>query len=225
MGVAAASVLAPLAFWSAVAIGSTLRPGYDQTLSTISRLSVGENAAIMNAGFLAYGIVTIAIAFVLRGRVEASLDRVALVLLALSGACTVSLGVQWLIWSAAGAAPMSAYPALSTDQRYDLIHNVLAAGSFGFSGLGSFVIGVSVRRRPGWSGYDVVFIALALVVMVLSGYLSARLPSAQGLAQRVAVVALQAWVAVLAFRLYVLGGGHIPGAAERVTRPTRAATP
>jgi hypothetical membrane protein len=205
MGVATASVLAPLAFWSAVAVASVLRPGYDQTVSTISRLSVGENAAVMNAGFLAYGILTVAISFVLRGRVERPLDRMALALLALSGACTASLGVQWLIWSANGAAPVSARPALTADPLYDIVHSVLAAGSFAFSGLGSFVLGISVRRRPGWSGYDVVFIALALVVMVLSTYLSARLPEAQGLAQRVAVVALQAWVAVLAFRLHALG--------------------
>lgn len=204
MGVASASVLAPVAFWTAVAVASVMRPGYDQVASTISRLSVGENASIMNAGFLAYGILTIAIALVLRGRVETPLDRMALVLLALSGACTASLGIQWLIWSAGGMPPLSARPALTTDPLYDIVHNVFAAGSFAFSGLGSFVIGVSVRRRPGWSGYDVAFIALALVVMVLSTYLSARLPSAQGLAQRVAVVALQAWVALLAFRLVAL---------------------
>ena len=209
MGVATASVLAPVAFWTAVAVASVMRPGYDQIASTISRLSVGENASVMNAGFLAYGILTVAIALVLRARVETAVDRMAIVLLALSGACTASLGVQWLIWSANGIAPMSAHPALSTDPLYDVVHNILAAGSFGFSGLGSFVIGLSVRRRPGWSGYDLAFIGMALAVMVLSTYLSARIPSGQGLAQRVAVVMLQAWVALLAFRLYALGKGSV----------------
>jgi hypothetical membrane protein len=201
MSVAAASVLAPVAFWTAVAVASLMRPGYDQTASTISRLSVGQNGSVMNAGFLAYGILTVAIALILRGRVETGLDRVPCVLLALSGACTASLGIEWLIWSAAGMAPVSARLALTTDPLYDVVHNVLAAGAFGFSGLGSFILGISVRGRRGWVGYDLAFIGMALVVAVASTYLSARLPEAQGLAQRIAVVALQAWVAVLAFRL------------------------
>jgi hypothetical membrane protein len=208
VGVASASVLAPLAFWTAVAVASLMRPGYDQTASTISRLSVGENASVMNAGLLAYGILTVAIALILRGRVEAALDRVPCVLLALSGACTASLGIQWIVWSALGMPPASARLALTTDPIYDVVHNALAAGAFGFSGLGSFILGISVRGRRGWAGYDVAFIGMALVVMVASTYLSARLPDAQGLAQRVAVVALQAWVAVLAFRL--LGLARLP---------------
>ena len=224
MSVAAASVLAPLTFWAAVAIASAMRPGYDQTASTISRLSVGANAPVMNAGFLAYGILTVVIAALLRGRVETALDRVPLVLLAMSGACTASLGIQWLTWSVAGMAPVSSRPALTTDPLYDVVHNVLAAGAFGFSGLGSFVLGISVRGRPGWSGYDRAFIAFALVVIVLSTFLSARIPEGQGLAQRVAVVALQAWVAVLAFRLYLLDtGGSSSAPAYWRTGPSSAA--
>ena len=207
MGVAAASVLAPLAFWTAVAVASAMRPGYDQTASTISRLSVGENAAIMNAGFLAYGILTIGIAFVLRRRVPPGLDRAALVLLALSGACTASLGIQWIAWNVAGLPVDGAPPRLTTDPRYDLIHDALAVGAFAFSGLGSLILGIAVRGRPRWTGYDLAFFGCALVVLVASTYLVGRPPALQGAAQRLAVVALQAWVAVLAFRLYALETG------------------
>jgi hypothetical membrane protein len=201
MGVAAVTVIAPAAFWTAVATGSVLRPGYDQAASTISRLSVGPNAAVMDAGFIAYGLLTIAIALVLSTRVAPGLGRSALLLLGLSGACTASLGIQWVVWTLGGAVLVPARPGLTTDPAYDLIHDALAAGAFTFSGVGSLLTGMSVRGRPGWAGYPAFFFAVSAVVLVLSTYLALRFPGAQGAVQRVAVVALQSWVAVLAFRL------------------------
>lgn len=210
MGVARLSVLAPTAFWTAVALASGLRPGYDQAASTISRLSVGPNAAVMDGGFISYGTLTIVIALTLRARVPAALGRAALVLLALSGACTAGLGLQWVLWSLSGATPALAPVRLTTDAAYDVIHGLLAAGAFAFSGLGSLLTGMSVRGRPGWGGYDRIFVLCALGVLVLSSYLAARVPASEGAVQRAAVVLLQAWVAVLAVRLHVLGRATAP---------------
>ena len=224
MRVALGTVLAPLAFWTAVAVGSVLRPGYDQTASTISRLSVGANAAIVDAAFIGYGAATIAIALALRPRV-AGLGRASLLLLAASGACTAGLGVQWVAWTLAGGMPVpAARPGLTADPLYDLIHDTLAAGTFTLSGLGSLLVGLGVRGRPGWRGYDLVFILVAAVVLVLTTYLGLRLTAAQGLVQRIAVLGLQLWVAVLAFRLHVLQA-EPPAAGASASQPVPLSQP
>ncbi len=87
------SVVAPLVFWTAVVAGAVLRGAeYDHLTQAISELSVGQNASVMDAGFIAYGVITVWFALGLR-RGAPEPVRVGFLLLALAGASTAALGV------------------------------------------------------------------------------------------------------------------------------------
>lgn len=198
------SVLAPLLFWSAVVLGALLRgPEYDHLTQAISELSVGENAPVMNAGFVAYGVVTIDFALGLRLGASAAI-RVGFLLLALAGASTAALGLLWVAWAVANGAPVTAAPldarGLTVDAWYDVIHNVLAGWAYALGAVGAISVGLGVRGgalRPAPAAY---FVASGVAVIVLALYVEAARPVLDGLVQRVLVGLLQLWPAVYAIR-------------------------
>lgn len=200
---ATVSVLAPLAFWSAMIVGWLLRgQRYDPLTQAISELSVGDNAPLMNSGFIAYGVLTMWFALGLRGGAPGA-ARLGLLLLALAGAATAGLGLQWLAWDLAGARPVAAAvgaEGLSLDHTYDLIHNVLAGSAYLLGALGSIAVGTGVRRRAGWAGHTPYFVATGVIVMALALFIEATAPVLDGLIQRVLVGLLHLWPAVYAIR-------------------------
>lgn len=204
------SVLAPLVFWTAVVLGGLLRgPRYDHLTQAISALSVGDGAPVMDAGFLAYGILTLWFALGLR-RGASTPERVGLLLLALAGLSTAGLGVQWLAWALATGAPVTAAPldarGLTVDPWYDVIHDVLAGSAYALGAVGAMSVGVGVRGSPRWPGHAPYFVASGIAVVVLALYIEAARPVLDGLLQRVLVGLLQLWPAVYAIRSAVLEG-------------------
>lgn len=165
------------------------RDGYDHALRAISDLGVGPGALALNVTYLVYGSFTIAIALALRASYGS-----ALLLLALSGMATAGLGLEWLGWTAAGATPVAATSrhALSTDITFDAVHRLLALAVFLSSGLAAILVG----RR-----HDAVVFAAGVLALVLLAVLALDLAEARGALERVLVVDLQVWVAVLSFRL------------------------
>lgn len=200
---ATVSVLAPLAFWSAMVAGGMLRgQRYDHLTQAISELSVGENAPLMNAGSIAYGVLTVWFALGLR-RDGPGVTRGGLLLLALAGAATAGLGVQWLAWDTTSGPPVAAAidaEGLTLDGTYDLIHNALAGSAYLLGALGAITVGIGVRGQPRWAGYAPYFVATGAVVIVLALFIEATAPVLDGLIQRALVALLQLWPAVYAVR-------------------------
>ena len=189
--------------------GALLRDrGYDHRTQAISELSVGENAPVMDAGFLAYGILTVWFALGLR-RGAPTAVRVGLLLLALAGAATAGLGLQWLAWGAARGAPVTAAPldarGLTVDPTYDVIHNVLAGWAYALGAVGAISVGIGVRRQDRGVSYAPYFVASGIAVIALAIYIEATRPVFDGLLQRALVGLLQLWPAVYAIRAATFG--------------------
>lgn len=205
---ATVSVLAPLAFWSAMIIGGLLRgQQYDHLTHAISELSVGDNAPLMNSGFIAYGILTVSFALGLR-RSAPGAARVGLLLLALAGSATAALGLQWSAWDLTSGAPVAApvdAEGLTLDPTYDIIHDALAGSAYLLGSLGAIGVGIGVRGEMRWAAYVPYFVATGVVVIVLALYIDAARPVLDGLVQRVLVALLQLWPAVYAIRWAVVG--------------------
>ncbi len=64
-------VLAPILFTLLVIIASLLRPGYSQAHNFISDLGVGSYAILQNANFVIFGLLSMGLAFGLRGGLPA----------------------------------------------------------------------------------------------------------------------------------------------------------
>lgn len=194
-------VLAPLSFWSAVVLGGALRRGYDHSVRAISELSIGENAPLMNAAFIAYGVLIVIIALGLRPVVLPT-ARIGLVLLTVAGAATAGLGIQWIGWASTTGAPSLAPPAadsLTTDAAYDVIHDLLAILAYLSSALAALLAGLGLRGQPAWRGYDTYFVASGVLALALMAYAGLGHVSG-GVVQRSLTVTVQLWVAVIALR-------------------------
>ncbi len=205
---AAASVLAPLVFWSAMIVGGLLRgQQYDHVTHAVSELGVGDNAPLMNSGFVAYGILTVSFALGLR-RSAPGAARVGLLLLALAGAATAGLGLQWLAWDLTSGPPVAApldAEGLTLDPAYDVIHDALAGSAYLLGSLGAIGVGIGVRGETRGAAYAPYFVAAGVVVIVLALYIEAARPAFDGLVQRVLVALLQLWPAVYAIRSAAMG--------------------
>ena len=201
---AALSLIAPLVFWTAVVLGAVLRGvEYDHLTQAISELSVGQNASVMDAGFIAYGVITVWFALGLRRGAPGPV-RAGFLLLAIAGASTAALGLQWVAWAIAGGSPVTAAPldarGLTVDPRYDVIHNVLAGWAYALGAVGSISVGIGVRRWRTWAGYVPYFIGTGAAVVTLALFIEAARPVLDGLLQRALVALLQIWPAVYAVR-------------------------
>lgn len=199
-GLALLSVAAPLLFWLAVIVAGAARPGYDHVARPISDLGVGPNAALLELTFVAYGSVTIAIAVALRG-VLPPLARAGSTLLLLSGAFTALLGLEWLAFVVGGSVPAAPtrVGALSADRGFDLVHNAFAAATFLLGGVAPLAAAVGLRRESSWR-WEAYALAVCGVVAVALLPVVAVSPPGAGALERILVVPLQVWVAVVAFR-------------------------
>lgn len=194
-------MLAPLSFWSAVIVGGVLRDGYDHTARAISVLSIGDNAPLMNAAFIAYGVLIAIIALGLRPVMPPD-TRMGLSLLTVAGAATAGLGIQWIAWAATAGAPSLAPPgagSLTTDPTYDVIHDALAILAYLASALAALAAGLGLRGRPAWRGYELYFVASGVLALALMTYAGVADVSG-GVLQRSLTVTVQLWVAVIALR-------------------------
>jgi hypothetical protein len=204
---ATVSVLAPLVFWATVLVGGALRGGlYSHATQAISELSVGTNASVVDAGFIAYGLLTVWFALGLRSGAPSPIG-VGFLLLAVAGASTAALGVQWLVWVIWYGEPVVAAPpdarGLTIDPLYDVIHNVLAGWAYATGAVGAMSVGVGVRASPRWRASAPYFVLTGVAVVALAIFIEAADPLYDGALQRTLVVLLQLWPAAYAIGVAV----------------------
>lgn len=213
---AALSVIAPLTFWSAALLGALLRgAGYDHFTQAVSELSVGDNAAVMDAGFIAYGVLTVAFALGLR-RGAPTATSAGFILLAGAGAATAGLGLQWVGWALTLGPPL-ATPAdargLTVDATYNVVHNALAGSAYVLGAFGAFAVGIGVRPDARWLRYVEYFLVTGPIVLAIALYIQVAVPVLDGLLQRTLILLLQLWPAVYAVR----SAGRAPSMTEAMS--------
>jgi hypothetical protein len=140
-------------------------------------------------------------------------------LLAVAGASTAALGVQWLAWAIAFGEPVSPAPVdargLTGDRLYDLIHNVFAGWAYATGAVGAMSVGIGLRAWPRWARSAPYFLVTGIAVIGLAVFIEVAQPLYSGALQRTLIVLLQLWPAVYAIRSLAL-----PRAA--VVSPARA---
>ena len=202
------AAVGPPAFALAVVVASLVRPGYDQLSSAISRLGFGENAIVLNVGFLALGAATFSLGAVLRGRVSGRGPAA----LALAGTSTAGMGALWTAWVLplvlGGASLPAREPAL-----VGRLHDVLAVTSYLATIVGCLAVGRALaadRSAALYAPYSLAtgvaagaIFAFGILDLYAFGEASplAALRPWRGLLQRILTALLLLWIEVSAWRV------------------------
>jgi hypothetical protein len=194
---AACGVAAPLVFVAAVIAASVNHPGYDHLKNFISELgaSGAPAAGIMNfAGFLAYGLLTTAFALAVhRGMRSDAGGWLGPSILALYG----------LAYVAVAFSPCDPGCQATTPSLHHRLHLLLGDLIFLTAVVGPFTLYPRMVKDPAWR-------SLATATLILPG-LAWLMLEASGvgisgaLRQRLWLLLLFTWIAVMALRLLRLG--------------------
>jgi hypothetical protein len=168
-------VIGPAVFVAAWTVGGVVTEGYSPVDDAISRLAAvgAPSRPLMTAGFLGFGVGMAAFATGLR---------------------TSLAGPAWLAALAAGACT-AGVAAVPLDAGYDGLHGALAG-----AGYAALVAVPATAARPlGRRGTVAVVVALIAGACLLA---SVVVDGPNGLFQRLGLTLLDAWVAVIALRLW-----------------------
>ncbi|MBM3940806.1 MAG: DUF998 domain-containing protein [SAR202 cluster bacterium] len=208
---------APIAFAESAAVATLLTDGYSSAGQTVSQLAAPgmPHPAIVNAGFVAYGVMMQPLG--------------PLLLRAIGG-----LGGR-LVWGlvvvyGGGAVLATVFTDQSTAVILGVTENVWhdVVGRVGFSAIMTMTLLVPylLRRDPRWRGWRVFSLAMGVLTAALVVPFQADWwPGIAGVWQRAFFAATLLWVGVTAGRLFVLAGrGALDTAPARVA-PSGTATP
>ena len=194
---AACGVAAPVVFIAAVIAASVNHPGYDQLTNFISELgATGAPAAgVMNfAGFLPYGVLTVGFALAVHRGIRADAGgSVGPSVLALYGLAYVALAVS-------PCDPRCQAPIPSLHHR---LHVLLGDLIFLTAVLGPFTLYPRMVKDPAWRSLataTLILPGLAWVILEASG-----VGVSGALRQRLWLLLLFMWVAIMALRLLRIG--------------------
>ena len=204
---AACGIAAPLVFTAAVIAASVNHPGYDQLKNFISELgATGAPAAgVMNfAGFLPYGLLLVAFALAVHRGMRADAGGwLGPSMLALYGLAYVALAVS----------PCDPGCQAATPSLHHRMHFLLGDLIFLTAVLGPFTLYPRMLKDPAWRSLapaTLILPGMAWLILEASG---AGVPGA--LRQRVWLILVFLWIALVALRLLRIGAiGDQPPAAQ-----------
>jgi len=186
---------APLVMISLWALASILRPGYDQLTQTRSELGTGRYSIVMNANFVATGVLILIFwVGLLTNMHPGKWSKFGLVILAIAAVGEVATGIF----------PCHSGCPLNGGSLSQMIHTEIAVVFFGAIAVFPAFIGIGLNRDQHWASYcsysivtGVVsiglFIAFSVAVLTSFQYL--------GLLQRFFLAAPFHWIGVMASRL------------------------
>jgi hypothetical membrane protein len=172
-----------------------MRPGYDQLSQYGSELSTGPNAIIMNANFLAAGLLIIAFA--------AGLFR------SIQGGRWLRMGSALLGVCGAGEAVTALFPCdpgcpLAAESFSQLAHNADAVVAFVALALAPLLISTGLKQNRYWQGYQHYSFVTGLATIGLFSIFSAAslgYLGFVGLLQRLFLAVPFLWIEVMATKL------------------------
>ena len=186
---------APLVMVSLWALASILRPGYDQVTQTGSELGTGRYSIVMNANFVATGVLILIFwVGLLTTMHPGKWSKFGLVILAIA-----AVGE-----AAAGIFPCDPGCPLNGGSLSQMIHTEIAVVFFGAIAFFPAFIGIGLNQDQRWisyRSYSIVtgvvsiglFIAFSVAVLTSFQYL--------GLLQRFFLAAPFQWIGIMASRL------------------------
>lgn len=194
---AACGIAAPLVFIAAVIAASVNHPGYDHLKNFISELgATGAPAAgVMNfGGFLPYGLLTAAFALAVHRGMRADAG----------GWLGPSiLGLYGLAYIAVAVSPCDPGCQAATPSAHQRLHFLLGDLIFLTAVLGPFTLYPRMVQDPAWrplATATLILPSLAWLILEASGM---GIPGA--LRQRLWLLLLFIWIAMMALRLLRLG--------------------
>ena len=189
---------APLVMISLWALASILRPGYDQLTQTGSELGTGRYSIVMNANFVATGVLILIFwVGLLTTMHPGKWSKFGLVILAIAAVGEVATGIF----------PCDPGCPLNGGSLSQMIHTEIAVVFFGAIAVFPAFIGIGLNQDQHWASYcsysivtGVVsiglFIAFSVAVLTSFQYL--------GLLQRFFLAAPFQWIGIMASRLLYL---------------------
>jgi len=189
---------APLVMISLWALASILRPGYDQLTQTGSELGTGRYSIVMNANFVATGVLILIFwVGLLTNMHSGKWSKFGLVILAIAAVGEVATGIF----------PCDPGCPLNGGSLSQMIHTEIAVVFFGAIAFFPAFIGIGLNQDQRWisyRSYSIVtgvvsiglFIAFSVAVLTSFQYL--------GLLQRFFLAATFQWIGIMASRLFYL---------------------
>ena len=189
---------APLVMVSLWALASILRPGYDQVTQTGSELGTGRYSIVMNANFVATGVLILIFwVGLLTTMHPGKWSKFGLVILAIAAVGEVATGIF----------PCHSGCPLNGGSLSQMIHTEIAVVFFGAIAVFPAFIGIGLNRDQHWASYcsySIVtgvlsiglFIAFSVAILTSFQYL--------GLLQRFFLAAPFQWIGIMASRLLYL---------------------
>ena len=186
---------APLVMVSLWALASILRPGYDQVTQTGSELGTGRYSIVMNANFVATGVLILIFwVGLLTTMHPGKWSKFGLVILAIAAVGEVATGIF----------PCDPGCPLNGGSLSQMIHTEIAVVFFGAIAVFPAFIGIGLDQDQRWisyRSYSIVtgvvsiglFIAFSVAVLTSFQYL--------GLLQRFFLAAPFQWIGIMASRL------------------------
>ena len=186
---------APLVMISLWALASILRPGYDQLTQTGSELGTGRYSIVMNANFVATGILILIFwVGLLTNMHPGKWSKFGLVILAIAAVGEVATGIF----------PCHSGCPLNGGSLSQMIHTEIAVVFFGAIAVFPAFIGIGLNRDQHWACYCSYSIVTGVVsIGLFIAFSVAVLTSFQhlGLLQRFFLAAPFQWIGIMASRL------------------------
>ena len=200
---ASATIVGVAAFTVVVAVFHLLRPDLKPSEDYISYYAVGRYGLLMVAAFIALGLGCLALAIGIRATMRGVVPLVGCTLLGLAGVGLIVGGVARTDLEGQAVTTMGN------------VH-VLGAAVVGLLGLflSVMVLTVTFIMRSPWRSFRPLWLALALLMVVVFVAFGTISTTAAGLGQRVLVGAELLWLLVAASRLRTIAA---PRGADRLS--------
>lgn len=187
-------IVAPILFLLLVIVASLIRPGYSQTFNFISDLGVGPYALIQNINFVIFGLLSMGLAFGLRGGLPAPQGR------------ALKAGVWFVIIYGLGVLFAGVFPENYLSQGP---HNLVSSTAFISIIAAQLLIWQGLRNEDStvWGGYrtySLISGLLSIILVILLKVAISYYPDYQGLAQRAFLTVPWIWIGITGLKLYYL---------------------
>lgn len=193
---AVCGIIAPIIWTILVLIAASLRPGYNHLIQYISELGFGPNSIIQNSNFLIVGTLIVVFAVGLHWgirNINGFTTRV-------GPALVVVIGVGII-----GAGLFPGDPSLPFSYS---LHMLFSLPVFGLGPFAPIFMWRRMSKDSPWHGYR--YYSVATGVLMFAAFSPPLLGSLPGLAQRLFLLILFAWIEVMAIKLLLLATRSSP---------------
>jgi hypothetical membrane protein len=210
-----AAMVAPACFFAVMVVLGFVTPGYDWVSRIGSELSLGSLGWIMIANFIILGVVELALAAAL-GRTVG--DRPS------GWIATAAIGLLGAAFVVAGVCVTDPSRLVSgAHSWHGVVHALMATVIFFIATpIAALAIARRLRRKRRFARYSVLT-AVGTPALLVATFVSGSL---LGLAERIVIAVVLAWVTSLALQLrhgdlHAAGPGHNGSGARTPTKPIR----